>query len=394
MENIGYVDEIFSSTDSAVVNSNDFIIALFVVVFDTKKGNCIEWCIPNDIDLTGVEFKAIVSGSHTVTEDFVYFRHQEHYGLSCFALKSVNNAEERGARMKSVGIICTKYTSLHEHQDFLELQVKYVLEKQYQYHDLISYYFTYRNCPNRNNAFIEKKDTDDEIKYKKHFSVLKIRHPVGCFSQFIAYFGVSIFVLWKFLLLKKRILLFAPPPVGTQCYRAYCLGLLANHGYDLHRNFVNNLFYVNVGNLLALQNMDSFIACTTESILYNKQEAYDLYVNKQSIECPSQRLKHVTKINSADYDRYSRLCKYSEEQLSSGLEVTDDEIMYIRFFIEQNNRIFKVLYDVASQEDKLITSNHMKEMGLDPRSDRVFVSELAELYDIKLQMYNRACCGS
>ena len=34
-------------------------------------GNCIEWCIPDDIDLTGVEFKAIVSGSHTVTEDFV-----------------------------------------------------------------------------------------------------------------------------------------------------------------------------------------------------------------------------------------------------------------------------------------------------------------------------------
>ena len=39
---------------------------------------------------------------------------------------SVENEEERHARMKSVGIICTKYTSLHEHMPFLERQVRYV----------------------------------------------------------------------------------------------------------------------------------------------------------------------------------------------------------------------------------------------------------------------------
>ena len=53
-----------------------------------------------------------------------YFRHEENFGLSCFALKCVNNKEERGARMKSVGIICKTYTSLHEHQEFLEQQVR------------------------------------------------------------------------------------------------------------------------------------------------------------------------------------------------------------------------------------------------------------------------------
>ena len=74
--------------------------------------------------MTGVEFKALVGGSHTIAEDFVYFRHQQHYGLSSYALKTVENTEERGARMKSVGIICTKYTSLHEHQEFLEAQVQ------------------------------------------------------------------------------------------------------------------------------------------------------------------------------------------------------------------------------------------------------------------------------
>ena len=58
---------------------------------------------------------------------FSYFRHQQYYGLSCFALKSISNESERGARMKSVGIICTKYTSLHEHQEFLEKEVRWVI---------------------------------------------------------------------------------------------------------------------------------------------------------------------------------------------------------------------------------------------------------------------------
>ena len=35
------------------------------------SGNEIEWGIPGDIDLTGIEFKALVSGSHTICQDFV-----------------------------------------------------------------------------------------------------------------------------------------------------------------------------------------------------------------------------------------------------------------------------------------------------------------------------------
>lgn len=49
------------------------------------------------------------------------------YGLSCFERIAVDNVAERGARMKSVGIICAKYTSLHEHMQFLEEEVRWVL---------------------------------------------------------------------------------------------------------------------------------------------------------------------------------------------------------------------------------------------------------------------------
>ncbi len=47
----------------------------------------------------------------------------------------------------------------------------------------------------------------------------QITHPAGCMSQFIRFFGEQIMVLWKFALLRKRILIFSPPPVGVVCYR-------------------------------------------------------------------------------------------------------------------------------------------------------------------------------
>ena len=51
------------------------------------------------------------------------------------------------------------------------------------------------------------------------FDFLQITHPAGCMSQFIQFFGEQIMVLWKFALLRKRLLIFSPPPVGVVCYR-------------------------------------------------------------------------------------------------------------------------------------------------------------------------------
>lgn len=52
-----------------------------------------------------------------------------------------------------------------------------------------------------------------------YYNLLQITHPAGCMSQFIQFFGEQIMVLWKFALLRKRLLIFSPPPVGVVCYR-------------------------------------------------------------------------------------------------------------------------------------------------------------------------------
>ena len=106
----------------------DEVCAVFVVSFDTRRGNTLEWCVGN-VDLSGVEFKSMSSGSHLVDRDFVYFRKGLlYYGLSCFAKKSVSNPAERGVRMRSVGVMCPSYIGLHRHQAFLERQVLKLLD--------------------------------------------------------------------------------------------------------------------------------------------------------------------------------------------------------------------------------------------------------------------------
>ena len=47
------------------------IVTALVAFVIYEPGNVIEWKLPEDIDLDGVEFKAMTSGSHTLKTDFV-----------------------------------------------------------------------------------------------------------------------------------------------------------------------------------------------------------------------------------------------------------------------------------------------------------------------------------
>ena len=49
---------------------------------------------------------------------------------------------------------------------------------------------------------------------------------------------------------------------------------------------------------------------TTETIFSTKRGCYDVFVNKQKIECSNSKFKKIKHINSADRARYKRLQKY------------------------------------------------------------------------------------
>ncbi|XP_060012500.1 DENN domain-containing protein 11 isoform X7 [Lagenorhynchus albirostris] len=294
----------------------DQVVAVFVVTFDPRSGNMVEWCLPQDIDLEGVEFKSMASGSHKIQSDFIYFRKGPFFGLACFANMPVESELERGARMKSVGILSPSYTLLYRYMHFLENQVRHQLETPGHYCRLAAFYEDKkrvpRASPGRGGSLPPAYWLPSIHRYM--YPEMKITHPAGCMSQFIKFFGEQILILWKFALLRKRILIFSPPPVGVVCYRVYCCCCLANVSLPGIGGTVPEskpFFYVNVADIESLEVEVSYVACTTEKIFEEKRELYDVYVDNQNVKTHHERLQPLLKINSADREKYRRLSEQS-----------------------------------------------------------------------------------
>ncbi|KAL7402314.1 hypothetical protein ABVT39_012970 [Epinephelus coioides] len=380
----------------------DQIVAVFVVTFDTRSGNMIEWCLPHDINLDGVEFKSMASGSHRVTNDFIYFRKGCYFGLACFANMPVESELERGARMKSVGILSPSYTVLYRYMHFLENQVRHQLQCPGQYSPLEAFYEDKKAVlPPAGNGLVTACPTWSVTTINRCMHPeMKITHPAGCMSQFIQFFGEHIMVLWKFALLRKRILIFSPPPVGVVCYRVYCSCCLANvslPGIGVSVPELRPFFYINIADITALETEMSYVACTTEKIFEEKKELYDVYVDNQNVKTHRTHLQPLLRLNAADKEKYRKLSEQRQLLLYSqevdGDCTSNEEDLFILFFMELNNRIFQTLSDVAGSADPTLTAEHVRAMGLDPQCDRSFLLDLLEVYGIDVTLViDNLCC--
>ncbi|XP_060012498.1 DENN domain-containing protein 11 isoform X5 [Lagenorhynchus albirostris] len=327
----------------------DQVVAVFVVTFDPRSGNMVEWCLPQDIDLEGVEFKSMASGSHKIQSDFIH-------------------------QLETPGHYC-------------RLAAFYEDKKRVP-----------RASPGRGGSLPPAYWLPSIHRYM--YPEMKITHPAGCMSQFIKFFGEQILILWKFALLRKRILIFSPPPVGVVCYRVYCCCCLANVSLPGIGGTVPEskpFFYVNVADIESLEVEVSYVACTTEKIFEEKRELYDVYVDNQNVKTHHERLQPLLKINSADREKYRRLSEQRQMLLYSQ-EVEGDynpceEDLFVLFFLEQNNRIFQTLLEVSASQDKTLTAEHARGMGLDPQGDRSFLMDLLEAYGIDVMLViDNPCC--
>ncbi|KAG8012459.1 Protein LCHN [Nibea albiflora] len=327
----------------------DQIVAVFVVTFDTRSGNMIEWCLPHDINLDGVEFKSMASGSHRITNDFI---HQ----LQCPGQYSPLEAfyEDKKAVLPPTG------------------------------NGLVT------ACPTWSVTSINRCMHPE----------MKITHPAGCMSQFIQFFGEQIMVLWKLALLRKRLLIFSPPPVGVVCYRVYCCCCLANvslPGIGVSVPELRPFFYINIADITTLETEMSYVACTTEKIFEEKKELYDVYIDNQNVKTHRSHLQPLLRLNAADKEKYRKLSEQRQMLLYSqevdGDCTSNEEDLFILFFMEMNNRIFQTLSEVAGSVDPTLTAEHVKAMGLDPQGDRSFLVDLLEVYGIDVTLViDNLCC--
>ena len=65
---------------------------------------------------------------------------------------------------------------------------------------------------------------------------------------------------------------------------------------------------------------------------------------------------------------------------------------HYRFFVNLNNSLFQMLFEVASTENRILTPEMIRSIGLDPKGDLRFLSDLVDLYGINVLIPEPKCC--
>ncbi|KAJ5188046.1 Protein of unknown function DUF2347 [Penicillium cf. griseofulvum] len=301
------------------------IAALFVISFDIRAGYVVSWkrTVPG-VEVEGVvEYKSLPSGLHNVTEDLVYFVHEQYAGISAFLNRPATEAE-RNAKMFAIGVLVPLSTgrlgkSWRHAPRLKELTLKYA-ENMSDMQHLCDYWDTYRiggtdsSAPespldsplslrfrpserpdhsSRNRAF------SDAIVLETFRPALTPFHPASSLPNFTECFGPLIFPLYRAALLRKRILFMGEAPVHTSCNYVYDLSLLASLPNSLLQLLPDDripplrprpLFNVGIHDIPYLSSFDpsrsiidletdpSWIACSTDTVLTMKPDLFDVLI--------------------------------------------------------------------------------------------------------------------
>ncbi|KAF7593276.1 hypothetical protein BBP40_011733 [Aspergillus hancockii] len=302
------------------------IAALFVIRFDIKAGYVVSWkrTVPGAQVEGIVEYKSLPSGLHNVSEDLVYFVHEQYAGISAFINQPAEEVE-RNAKMFAVGVLVPLSSgrlgkSWRHAPKLKELAQNYALDMS-NTQSLSAYWETYEIHESdssgmppdsplesplsfRLRAHGERPDSSprhrvfsDAIMLETPRPALTPFHPASSLPDFLDCFGPLIYPLYRATLLRKRILFMAEAPVHMPCNYVYDLSLLASLPNSLIPLLPSTgipslrprpLFNVGIHDIPYLssfadipvnsQQDASWIACSTDSVLTMKSELFDVLV--------------------------------------------------------------------------------------------------------------------
>ncbi|CAG7990927.1 unnamed protein product [Penicillium olsonii] len=300
------------------------IAALFVISFDIRTGYVVSWkrTVP-EVGVEGVvEYKSLPSGLHNVTEDLVYFVHEQYAGISAFLNHPAAEAE-RNAQMFAIGVLVPLSTgrlgkSWRHAPKLRELTQKYA-EDMSDMEPLTKYWDAYRIGGTESSAPDSPTDSPLSLRFRpgdrpdtnrtRAFSdalvldtfrpALTPFHPASSLPEFLESFGPLVFPLYRAALLRKRILFMGEAPVHTPCNYVYDLSLLASLPNSLRHLLPADrtpplrprpLFNVGIHDIPYLSSFDpsrsiqdpesdqNWIACSTDTVLTMKPDLFDVLI--------------------------------------------------------------------------------------------------------------------
>jgi len=322
------------------------VCALVVTHFHPQKGNQIEWQHPATFHSTGVEFKAMPAGSQENEMDYVFFRHHGLYGCACFHRLWTGDASERAVRMRSVAAFSSRLHVLRRYQPQLSQHVRRLNEHPQDMSPLLGVLRSAaadasaeaRAALGVSAGAADASDSTPHLALSQGLS----QGGVGpsAFSSLTDFLGATVLTVWKAMLLRRRVLFFAPPPVGPACDRSLCASLLLHsHSETVQRLFPTKLqpellCYVTMSDVDTLEDCAyGYVACTSEKLFEEKDHLWDVYLDSTRLVI-DEKDGRTLQLTNRDKERFHLLRHADAQARQTGDPAVES------FFRELNTKLF------------------------------------------------------
>ena len=376
----------------------DKLVAVVVAHFHPRKGNRIEWQHPKEFDADGVEFKSIASGFHESESDFVFFRHAELFALACFHRLPTDSAAERDVRMRSVAVFA------HE---LAPLQVPGLAEQLLQHARRLNV------DPSATPPLLEllKPHSAPSSPSRGDAARLSVAADAPQLVPLVRQMRSGVMTLWKALLLRRRVMLYATPPVGVLCERALAAhkllqaasGAAALDGAPR----CDLLLYVGLNDEQQISQYGQrstesargsgggggFVACTTDALFAHKPELWDLFVDADGGARASHFDMRGLALSARDEARYSELLLRLEQAERAAFPAAASDAVVEGYFRELSDALLHGLEKLADDGMAELLPKHLKELKLgegDATFVRLLAAQLGHAVTVKTPRFR--CC--
>ena len=281
-----------------------------------------------------MEYKCLPSGLHSVKEDLVYFVHGSYAAISAFVQEEADESH-RNANFVAVGALVPlsegrlgrawllaadlrqlAKDAVRNAQDRSGLELFWTkhMKNETPRKDKIASPSAVKetSLPPSLDRKRKRARSDASASAPNAQGVFTRDHPALLVPELLDVFGPLLFPLYRAALLRKRILLLGSPPVQRSCNFVYMLSIFSGISQSLTDLIqpdteplfrIQTLFNVGIHDIPLLSDLrreGRWLACTTDDILGEKKDLYDLLVKLPSTQTTSGGTKQWPQISTVD----------------------------------------------------------------------------------------------
>ncbi|KAG8792032.1 hypothetical protein FRC12_007465 [Ceratobasidium sp. 428] len=194
------------------------VCALFHSSFHPTKGNIVDFQLKvrDDINLDGVEFSSLPSGLHLVDQDVIHFTKDGLCGIAVFRRRRIRENGLRGVRLGAVGVLIGSAPRARPwlHLPHLKRLAAHLEATPEDWDPLTEYYESHRQpdiVPSESALEIPELWSG----WEHELSTASPNHPLHHLPCLLHAFGPSIMTLFRFVLARRRVLIYTRVPTSA-----------------------------------------------------------------------------------------------------------------------------------------------------------------------------------